>query len=175
MNPKPNIVAAIKALGYNSRQVTVKDGGGSLSWSFTVTVRDPKVDFAAVENAVMKFEEYERDISGDILSGGNTFIHVRPSEEVKEIWAQELLPAVEAAAAQINDEQNSAPIDENYRLRKVDRRGNYDIYRLNYYRDGSQFGSSIGGDHYTLKAIALNMREHKNEEQWKIKLTFLRT
>ena len=65
----------IKNLGYNARQVSVKKDGGSVK--VTIKVLEAAKDMKRIESAVSIFEDYQTDISsGEILSGGNTFIFV---------------------------------------------------------------------------------------------------
>lgn len=80
-------------LGYNSRQVSVKENSISLNWSFTFTIRDSSVDYQKVE----EFAKSIRNIDWDehhqeILSGANTFTDVCISDEVKDQWAAKYLP-----------------------------------------------------------------------------------
>lgn len=75
---KAALVAKIKSLGFNSRQVSVSTERLSLDEAFNVTIRDEKVDKAVIKEAVKEFESIDRDhSSGEILSGGNTYVTVR--------------------------------------------------------------------------------------------------
>lgn len=161
-NYKERIVNAIKALGYNSRQVSVKDNGGSLNWSFSVTVRDPKVNMEAVEQAAKGFQEIDRcQASGEILSGGNVYIRVKATEEVEEQWAKEFLPMLEEAAAKIEDGQKGVRVNDNYSLYHV-----YgDIYSLYFFASKTGCGVPVGYDRMSLKSAALVMRKHNEKIQ----------
>lgn len=66
---------ALKANGINSKQVSVKNKRATYSRAFIVTIRDDKLSFRKVEDIVNKFEKVDYDAySGEILSGGNTYI-----------------------------------------------------------------------------------------------------
>jgi hypothetical protein len=68
-------------LGYNSKQVSVRQNAHS---TITFTVRDASVDFEAVEKFAAEFEKIDRcEYTHEILSGGNTFVYVRSTDEVK--------------------------------------------------------------------------------------------
>lgn len=63
--------AALKAAGYNARQVTVRHD----SCTLRVTVRSARVSLAHVEEIAGAFEKIDRDqATGEILCGGNTFV-----------------------------------------------------------------------------------------------------
>lgn len=73
-SPADNIRAALKTAGFKSRQVTVKMPHYG---SVTVTIRDASVRLDAVKAVAMPFERISRcEASGEILSGGNTFVRV---------------------------------------------------------------------------------------------------
>lgn len=152
MNPKANIVKAIKELGYNSRQVSVKDNGGSLSWSFTVTVRDPKVNMKTVEDAVKKHQEIDWDPHAqEILSGGNTFIRVEATDEVKAEWSKKYIPLIEAAITKVTPENKFAEIMKGYSLAKE-----YYSYLIYFYNPGEIIGRRIAESNHT-PGLALRM------------------
>lgn len=69
--------AALKAAGWSARQVTVRDIGGSLDSSLIVTVRDHRLDLDPVRAVAKTIEVINRDSSGDILGGGNTYVRVQ--------------------------------------------------------------------------------------------------
>lgn len=150
---KVNIAKAIKELGYNSRQVSVKSDG----CAFRVTVRDPKINMQKVEAAVKPLEDISYDeATQEILSGGNTFIFVYASDEVKEAWANEYLPALEAIAGQV-EKDKGLRIDESYVLFGTGCEGQFG---LSYFGDGS-VGHRVGSDRMSLKGVAIQMHLHK--------------
>lgn len=72
------IRAEIKKLGYNSRQVSVRSRICGYSDETRIEVKDLSCDIKAIEKACMKFESIDYDqYSGEILSGGNTYIFVQ--------------------------------------------------------------------------------------------------
>src|SRR5689334_977006 len=89
-------------LGYNARQVSVKENAVSLNWSFTFTIRDSAVDYQKVEDLAKEIRHVDRcEHSGEILSGANTFTSVTVTDEVKDQWAAKYLPKLEAVRDQI--------------------------------------------------------------------------
>jgi hypothetical protein len=81
-HPPQQLKAALKAAGYNQRQVSVRNRPGGLSWSLVVTVRCSSVDIEKVKHVAGTFESIDRcEYSGEILGGGN--IYVRVKEEIK--------------------------------------------------------------------------------------------
>ena len=87
-----------KTLGYNARQVTVKQS----HYSIVFTVRDSAVDVQAVKSFGRNFESISRDhATGCILRGGNTFVEVRLSDAVEAEFKTAWLPALEEAAQKI--------------------------------------------------------------------------
>ncbi len=150
---KVNIAKAIKELGYNSRQVSIK----SDSCSYRITVRDPKVNIEKVEAAVKPLESVSYDErTQEILSGGNTFIFVYASEEVKEAWANQYLPMLELVADKV-EKDKGLRIDEDYVLFGTGYEGQFG---LSYFGPNG-YGTKIGADRMSLKSTAINMHMHK--------------
>ena len=93
---------ALKAAGYNRTRVGVTSESFSMGSSVTVTIKDPTVDFEEVERIANTRESIRRcEYSGEILSGGNTYIHVYTTKEVDEALAAPYVEACAAAYAQI--------------------------------------------------------------------------
>lgn len=153
MNPKSNIVAAIKALGYNSRQVSVRKNPCSTEWSFDVTIRDPKVNMAAVGGAVKNHESIDRcQASGEILAGGNTYIHVKGTDEVKAEWAKPFIPMIEVAMGKISPENKNAEIMKGYSLHNEWA----NIYSIYHFNPGEVIGRRIAESNH-IPGLALRM------------------
>lgn len=75
---KKGIRESLKSLGYNSRRVGVRENSGSLSYSITLSIKDEGVDEEAVKEIARKAKSIDRcDRSGEILAGGNTYVHVQ--------------------------------------------------------------------------------------------------
>ena len=65
----------IKKLGYSAKQVSVRKDGGSVKVNIKALEASKNID--KIEAAVKVFEHYRTDdFSGEILSGGNTFVFV---------------------------------------------------------------------------------------------------
>lgn len=75
----------IKAqLGYTSRQVSVRKRSGGYSTCILVTVKSLDIPLEPIENLTEKHEWYQRDYAtGEILSGGNTFVSVEHDWQLK--------------------------------------------------------------------------------------------
>jgi len=79
-------------LKYNQRMVSVRENPCGLSWSFTFTIRDPKVNLHKLSEFVISKQSIDRcDHSGEILSGANTFIHITMTQEVINSWSENYL------------------------------------------------------------------------------------
>jgi len=64
----------IKNLGLGRKDVSVKVD----VYSVTVQAKHEAVDLKQLQSTLSKFESYDRDeATGEILSGGNTFVFVR--------------------------------------------------------------------------------------------------
>ena len=93
----------LKALGYNSRQVGVKEKNGGYSYSLDITIKDLKIDFKLIKSTVAKYESIRRDQrSYEILGGGNTFISVNYSYESINKYKEE--NNIKEKAAKLYDE-----------------------------------------------------------------------
>ena len=91
-------------LKYNTRQVSVRENPGGLSWSFDFTIRNPEVIYQKVKDFVASVESIDRcEKSGEILSGGNIYTHIVIAEPVKDEWSKEYLPLLEEKQDQFND------------------------------------------------------------------------
>lgn len=78
------------AHGYTARQVSISCSRGS---AINITIKCPLVKKHLVEAAAKGYESIDRcKFSGEILSGGNTFIFVSYARELLEARAAELLP-----------------------------------------------------------------------------------
>ena len=132
MRTTKEIRSALKTkLGYNSRQVSVKERPGGLSWSFTLTVRDPKVNLKKVEEFAKGNESIDRcPASNKILSGGNTFMFVRVTDEVEAVWAEKYIDEVNSALSEMRSSScNSVRVNDRVSLFN-------DGYWLKAYVDG---------------------------------------
>ena len=87
--------AKLKAAGFNSRRVTVKHDHFSMGSSLDVTIRDPDADFQAIKKIASEFEHIDRcPYSGEILSGGNRYLHVTWGADATETRRDRVRSAV---------------------------------------------------------------------------------
>ena len=94
--------AQYKAAGWNARMVSVRTSYFSMGSSLRVTVRSADVDFAKAKAMAENVERISRcEITGEILSGGNRYVHVDMSEECQQAVAARHLDAVRTAVAEL--------------------------------------------------------------------------
>lgn len=64
---------ALKEHGYSNRKVGVRYDG----YAIWLTIKDLAIDIKEIEQLAKGYKSYERDeFTGEILSGGNTFVFV---------------------------------------------------------------------------------------------------
>jgi len=113
MNDPKEIRQQLKAeLGFNARQVSLRaERHGTL----TFTIRDTNVSFDDVldiREFASKFERIHRcEITHEILSGGNTFVYVRMTDEVEDALTADLRPLIAAALRNKEVEDHGTKID----------------------------------------------------------------
>jgi len=113
---KQKLVNLLKEAGYNQRQVSVRENPSSLEWSFAVTIRDEKVNYKTVQDIVKKSRSIDRcHASGEILSGGNTYVWLYISDRVQLIWAAKYLPLVTKAMQECVQGRYTA-IDDRFQI-----------------------------------------------------------
>jgi hypothetical protein len=124
---KEKILGDLKAMGYNARQVSIKDRPGGLETALKITIRDPQVSYSAIEEIKQRYTSISRDEKTfEILGGGNTYIDIVLSDEVRQIWSDHYLSKVEAAIGQIKEDNKWVAIDERFSIFRE--RGN--VYRV---------------------------------------------
>lgn len=97
-NLKNEVVAKLKAAGYNTKMVSVSVTHSRIE----ATIRNASVSHKTVSDIVKSFESISRcEASGEILCGGNTFTSVEISDAVAAEWAKKYTPAIEAALPEI--------------------------------------------------------------------------
>jgi hypothetical protein len=114
------IRTAIKnKLGLTSRDVSVKARSGGTSSSVTVSLKTTKAlsSMTKIKDLSKDSESYERDASGDILGGGNTFIFTSIDRKLED----ELSIIVQAEFDKLEDE-----FEENDRVKLF---GTFDLVR----------------------------------------------
>jgi hypothetical protein len=88
--------------------IAVKSKQYSMGSNISVTVKDPRVNFATAEAITRSAENIRRcAVTGEILSGGNRFAHFDYSPELQAILARRYRGAIYAAAASLSPEDPS--------------------------------------------------------------------
>ena len=89
-----------KAHGYTARQVSVRTSLYSMGSSIIVTIKDPAAaaDFDSIEEIAESHAQISRcEITHEILSGGNMFVHMGYSRDCETAIAAPFRAAVDAA------------------------------------------------------------------------------
>jgi hypothetical protein len=94
------IRADYKARGWNSRMISVRASSYSMGSSINVEIKDPRIPMADASAIAMQAEHIHRcEITGEILGGGNRYVHVSHSPECQTILGRRYLAAIEDAIA----------------------------------------------------------------------------
>ena len=94
-----------KAKGWSSRDISVRADHFSMGSSIDVTVKRPDIPLAEVKAIAEQAESISRcEITGDILCGGNRYVHVGYSSTAHEARVAPFLPAIEAALVTLRAE-----------------------------------------------------------------------
>ena len=144
----------LKERGWNSRKVSVRGGRLTYSGEVRVTIKDPAVPYHEVEKLAKGFEKIDRDhLSGEILSGGNTYVDVNLSESVVRVLEVRHLEALTAAVAKI-DGNSIIDVTENVGVSF----GNWgETTEIRLWIDSSPSRMSYYNDEGGLKAAALKI------------------
>ena len=87
--------ATLKEMGFNSRQVSVKSGYCGYSTSMDVTIKARGISVPQVEELANKYKSVRHDeMTGEILSGGNTYVTVGYKRELLEEIGEDYREAV---------------------------------------------------------------------------------
>lgn len=93
---------ALKAMGYSSRDISVRGESYSMGSSITVTVKVRGVDLKAIKAVAEQAQRIDRcEITGEILSGGNRFVEVDYAWELVRELAAQVRAEAEAAMAEM--------------------------------------------------------------------------
>ena len=95
------IRATLKSKGISSRQVSVRAEYYSMGSSLHVVIKDPRVSLALVEAIANEHEHIDRDQFGDILAGGNTYLHVGYSSAARDVLGAAYHDAVAKAVDEL--------------------------------------------------------------------------
>ena len=102
------IRAAYKRLGWNSRKISVRTDYYSMGSSIHIEIKSPEVDARKAEEIARGAEHIDRcEITGEILSGGNTYVHFGHSRECREILARRWQDQLNAALDRIPGDDHS--------------------------------------------------------------------
>lgn len=92
--------AKLKAAGIPARAVSVRSEDYSMGASINVTIKSAAVSLAQVTEIAESFQSIRRDSRGEVLNGGNLYVHVKQSAEVRaELRASASAALAELAAA----------------------------------------------------------------------------
>lgn len=86
---------------WSGKDVSVRADHFSMGSAIRIQIKNPAVALAAVKEIAQEHESISRDASGEILSGGNRYLDISYSSEAREAIAAKAMPAVQAAAAQL--------------------------------------------------------------------------
>lgn len=123
--------AALKAKGITSKMVSVRSESFSMGSAIRVTVKDPAVSIALVNELAKDHERIDRCAhTGEILSGCNRYVTVSVSAAVEQFHQAAWLPKVEAALAQIaeTDDNRLMPVEGTEFLVGRNRRGGLSLW-----------------------------------------------
>jgi hypothetical protein len=81
----------------SGRDVSVRAEHFSMGSSIEIKIKNPEVSVDAVKAIAEPHEKIDRDQFGEILGGGNRFLHIGYSSEARTALAARALPAVAAA------------------------------------------------------------------------------
>lgn len=95
---------ALKAKGYSSRQVSVRAESFSMGSAIRITIKDSAVPRSLVREIAEPHESIRRcEITGDILSGGNTYLSIDYTREARLALAKDYIDAVQDAFSKVTD------------------------------------------------------------------------
>ncbi len=112
--PADLLRAKLKAAGFNARRVTVRHDHFSMGSSIDVTIRDPDVSRETIKKIASEFESISRcSITGEILSGGNTYQSVNYSDKATATLRDRVRGVVVDAIARVRKQSPDTlePID----------------------------------------------------------------
>lgn len=98
--------AAYKAHGFSSRMIGVRADYYSMGSSLHVTIKSPAVPYRWAHDLAEGKERIDRDQWGEILSGGNRFVHCSHDGATAKLLADRHLAAVKDAMAAIDQEES---------------------------------------------------------------------
>ena len=107
-----SIRGQLKKMGWSSRDVSIRANYYSMGSSIDVNIKNPRVSLEKVKKIAEQAEVIRRDdYSGEILGGGNRFVHVSYTSEAMQELCSKYLPAINIAVARLARENENALID----------------------------------------------------------------
>ena len=118
-----DIRAAYKRNGWSSRQISVRADCYSMGSSIDIALKDGSIPLHKVKAIAQGKERIDRcEMTGEILNGGNRYVHVTLTDEARELKARRYIEAVERAIALLNDPSDGVlqPIIKGYYVGRGD-------------------------------------------------------
>lgn len=120
---KAAIKNALKENGI-AKGYTISAQCAGYSTAVRITITNPHVNGAEVERIARAFDEYERDASGEILDGGNTFVIVEAKDGIYDEIAAAYMPQ---AVELMNSEGEITMVAEDVFFISCERAGEYEL------------------------------------------------
>lgn len=93
-----------KEKGWNARDVTIRTEYFSMGSSIHATIRNARVPGHELKAILESGEQIHRDeYTGEILGGGNRYVHLHWTEEVQEILARRHVDALQVALGSLEE------------------------------------------------------------------------
>lgn len=145
----------LKTLGYSARDVSVRSDHNSLD----ITIRRNGLNVKAIKAIANSAEKIDRcEASGEILSGGNTYVFIRFSDEVTSAMTQ-LVKKLADAGLQTKGWARFTVGEYKYEISSEDRRANAVLCGSN------GIGSNLGGMLWSVdQAVAAVVNHQLNAE-----------
>jgi len=104
------IRAEFKRLGWGRNHVSVTCSNYSMGSSVSVGIKSPEVDHQKAEHIATDIAEHidRCEITGEILNGGNRYVHVNHTDECRKIMARRYWDALADAVARLNPESRTS-------------------------------------------------------------------
>jgi|SRR5262245_4248637 len=88
--------------GWTSKDVSVRSSSFANGSSIQISIKNPDVNIATVQAVAGQHESISRcELTGEILSGGNRYIHVSYTHEAAEQLTERMIGPVSTAAAEL--------------------------------------------------------------------------
>jgi hypothetical protein len=146
----------LKTLGYSARDVSVRSDHNSLD----ITIRRNGLNVKAIRDIANSFENIRRcEASGEILSGGNTYVFIRFSDEITDAMTQFVKKLANDAGLQTKGWARFTVGEYEYEISSDDRRVRAVLCSSN------GIGSNLGGMLWSVdQAVAAVVNHNLNAE-----------